>query len=328
MIARVPDTYLPPLGFTLVETLVVLTIIGVLAALILSGVFGVINKAKEARIVTEIKLIEQELNRYRRERDSYPPDFSTATVDDWRDTARDHVKQAFPRYSGNPFASSPRARREYGTLDPAEAIVFWLGGYSRPWIERVSGQAVPRADKVLGIRADATRPFIDRFPTDVDLADGWTKPSSFQFAESRLQDNDGDGWYEYYPPGSKLPYVYFEAHTYSKRSGQGGSLLVNDPGYVKPYTLDARSGSILPYVARLNAQSGRFTIEEMVNPTGFQLIAAGLDDDFGAFLDSQGNPSRDPVPNKVYPSGENYSRADEDNIASFSEGKTLGDASP
>jgi len=62
-----------------------------------------------------------------------------------------------------------------------------------------------------------------------------------------------------------------------------------------------------------------------VNPTSFQILCAGQDGDWG---------NSDPAdPNlwaglKGFPGGQNYTPADRDNIANFSEGRTLEDHLP
>src|SRR4029079_11024809 len=60
-------------GFTLVELLVVITIISVLAALITVAAIGALKKAQEARIKAEINQIATAVDDYKNKTTAYPP---------------------------------------------------------------------------------------------------------------------------------------------------------------------------------------------------------------------------------------------------------------
>ncbi len=74
-------------GFTLVEMLVVITIIGILAGLVIPAVVVAMRKAKEATIVMEISQLDMALKAYKEKFGEYPPDF--AGLDGSLDTDED-----------------------------------------------------------------------------------------------------------------------------------------------------------------------------------------------------------------------------------------------
>ena len=67
-------------GFTLVEMLVVIAIIGILAAILLPTIYYAVGKAKENRIAQELNNISLAIEDYHLSHGAYPPDFSTMHV--------------------------------------------------------------------------------------------------------------------------------------------------------------------------------------------------------------------------------------------------------
>ena len=112
-------------GFTLVELLVVIVIIGMLVALISAAAAVAIGRANETVVKIELDNIAQAFQAYKNKYGSYPPNFSD------RDAVERHLKRAFPRHREN--SGSPTNVVELllaQDLTPAEAVVFWLGGFS------------------------------------------------------------------------------------------------------------------------------------------------------------------------------------------------------
>lgn len=139
-------------GFTLVEILTVIVIIGILAAISVPAIGVAMRRAKTTAIRVEIDVMSQAIAAYHLEHGDYPPDFY-----DWNQVER-HFRKAFPdiddnelrilsqfthynssfqrvgeasgtppedpRLSGNGFDHYPHA------IDRAEALVFCLGGFS------------------------------------------------------------------------------------------------------------------------------------------------------------------------------------------------------
>ena len=287
-------------GFTLVELLVVIIIIALLAGLVTAGLAAAMRRAKRARITLEISQLSVALQKYKDQYGEFPPDFSVRLSDQMHNVSYGprvvlrHVRKAFPRYTGNLSGIVNLQGNGVGALDPAEALVFWLGGLP-------NAQGVPS-----GFCKVPAQPFL--LPSQNASR---TLPL-FEFEETRLADRDNDGWPEYYPPGfvpgQDPPYVYFAAWP----------ALYNDPDLNHRYHIAARyprgSGTPSWGVARPYALAGSSGLR-WVEPQGFQIICAGLDRHFGT-----GNGP------KFFPSGTNYSPEDWDNLTSFYEG-TLEDAS-
>jgi len=81
-------------GFTLIELIVVIAVLGVLATLIIPRVVGVQNKAKEAAITANEKIIKNALERYYAEHGEYPEE---QTIEEgkqvtWKDKLAPYVE--------------------------------------------------------------------------------------------------------------------------------------------------------------------------------------------------------------------------------------------
>jgi general secretion pathway protein G len=98
-------------GFTLIEIMVVVVIIGLLAAVILPNVFGNVAKAQIAKAKSDIQAIETGLTMYKLDNFKYPStDDGLAalaqrpndpTVRNWRDGG--YLKRVSPDPWGNPY---------------------------------------------------------------------------------------------------------------------------------------------------------------------------------------------------------------------------------
>ncbi len=310
-------------GFTLVELLVVIVIIGILAALIVPAVMGAKNTARRAAIISEIGQLDMAMQDYKSLFNEYPPDFSSFSVqlpspDRTPVDVRRHMSGAFPRYTGQFYGDlraynidvdnkwSARGRR-VRRLDPAEALVFWLGGLS-------IGPG-KHSSKLGGFSRNPSQPFEGQ-PLD---GSGRPLPQRLQgvydFDPLRLVDQDDDGWYEYVPSygaggiDQRPPYVYFHHRSYTAPpSGEAED-------YARyPKLPTSAWGRCVPYRAD-PAQVANEMGKGWVNPQKFQIISAGLDGQYGA-----------PAP-KYYPSGEGYDLDGLDNLTNFST-STLENAIP
>ena len=147
-------------GFTLIEILVVITIIGVLAGLLLPAVMKAVSTAQEGAYKLEIDTLADAVEKYKNKYGDYPPDGSS-----WQIMER-HLRKAFPQilqtelnlldpalyasqgWSGDPWnvnsniiagirndfdqsvVTPTYAAADLKVMDPAEALVFFLGGFS------------------------------------------------------------------------------------------------------------------------------------------------------------------------------------------------------
>lgn len=302
-------------GFTLVELLVVITIIGILAGLALVGIRTAIIGVQNAAMKVEVSNISQALELYKQNNGAYPPDGNTIalTTEALRTTAFNrHLTKIFPqRNSGTDyFDTSTSTGRDYiariaedtgiirdgawdgamdteaynfAYLDPTEAYVLFLMGFSPDVENPITGTG-------------------ERTPI-------------FEFDQSRLTDEDDDGWWSYHPVYTEAEYVYFNSRTYDD-----GSTSVAEVDFTDPLIPGLADGIARPY-ATVNANGDLAWAEE----GKFQLICAGLDGHFGNYTD--------PDEMKMYPSGVadtslaassiSYSLEDFDNIVNFGEAATL-----
>jgi prepilin-type N-terminal cleavage/methylation domain-containing protein len=257
-------------GFTLVELLVVMSIIGILVAILLPAIFVVRRTINNGRIVLELSNLDQAITEYKQNAgNDAPPNFNDQTV------VQRHLAKRFPRMS---LADVNAVKALVGKIDPSEVLPFWLG--------------VPNKITGLGMRNNPVQPYNTA---------GEVK-KFFEFDQSRLTDIDGDGWMEYSSPYSqKAPYVYFDFRSYAAY-------------YAAPYSVPAidglARGTAKPYVNT----SPPTLATHFVNAESYQIISAGQDGIFGT--------GGQLIPDGPHPSPER------DNIANFSEGKTLQDLVP
>ena len=319
-----------PRGFTLVEMLVVIVIIGILASLITGAVIGARRTVKNAAIKMEIEQLQGALQKYKTLYGEYPPDFAfvTNTVDDdLRNASQDavirHLKRRFPRYQIDAAVTTlpdddawlefvADLTAEYSvdpdSFDPGTALTFWLGG-----LPEVDDDTI-----LAGFHADGSNPFRTGIPRD-------TESRLFDFNPASLRAGPGY-WHCIAQSGGSqsAPYVYFRSHRLaaSTRYEYGE---VKDPSGAptfepskRNFTIDGIDyGTAVPYM-----DTGGSGDPAVVTSTRywqssetFQVIHPGLDGMFGAT-----NDFRDV-------SGTGFDENDFDNLASFTTG-TLEDDLP
>lgn len=144
-------------GFTLVEMLVVIAIIGMLASMVGVAAYVVLVRARVTAIAVELNQLDMACKAYKEKLGEYPPDFAGLTFVSPGDTTLQnnvraiaqaavlrHLARAFPRYQPGITTNATKSpltgwagfvadvSNGWGTdvtmLTPADALVFWLGG--------------------------------------------------------------------------------------------------------------------------------------------------------------------------------------------------------
>jgi prepilin-type N-terminal cleavage/methylation domain-containing protein len=315
---RIPHSHRS--GFTLVELLIVIVIIGMLVALVSYAAAGAMRTAKQGAIIFELNELNRGLLAYKDERGAYPPCFASDPANAVQQARiMRHLSQAFPRYradlngDGNFTYAEFRqdvltattdpafpTGRDIDRLDQGEALVFWLGGLPSRFTD-ANRTGTTAGKHLIGFAKDPARPFQHE-----DAATGQPqRTDQFPFDTSRLVDSDDDGWYEYVPKGVQLvaatpaPYVYFDAASYKAFYLNG-----TPPGHVPIFGYPSTAvtpnrglgtnavmwGAAWPmYEEFPQTMNGNTAWEQ---PDAFQIICCGLD---GMYSGSGGTAAAGPV---------------------------------
>jgi prepilin-type N-terminal cleavage/methylation domain-containing protein len=328
------------LGFTLVEMLVVIVIIGILAGLLTGAVIMARSSARVGICRAEIAQLEMALEMYKNKFGEYPPDFAftaSSVPDALRIPARqrvlNHIRKRWPRYVLPPGDVDTQwntlwqnLSTLYGNLDisentftPASALVFWLGGLPE---DGTSDRWVPQ-----GFHSDPTNPFKPGTPREKPL---------FEFDRERIISSP----LSYRPNVGNIPtgpIVYFRSYRMPSTGRYEYGYLTGNEIEVVRFPHDGphpEFGQAVPYLEPWTnmpdpsqASDDDFDDANLRrswrNPESFQIISPGLDGTFGIGLNvpqGPGNPSLF----RVTKIGARFSPEDYDNIANFCQ-RTLED---
>ncbi len=237
----------PSRGFTLVELLVVITIIAILIGLLAPVVAIALAQGRQSQIITEIGILDSAMKAYKGQYGSYPPsDLSNlgSTSSTQYIALAQHLSKAFPRCN---VANEITAINNFGMTTPAQALTFFLNGYSSNPEAPVTGLVQNPASQM--------------------------KPL-FTFDKSRFVYPGGNtSAVPVYCPAATpgVPYVYFAAQNYVTHFNATtvpGIATGTGQGYCRPYFID-------------NPPTGAQGASLYCNPSTFQIISAGLDLDYG-----------------------------------------------
>jgi len=315
-------------AFTLVEMIVVMAIIGVLAAILIPTLRAAMVRAKVTAIAGDLANLDAALNQFKEKYGDYPPDISD------RNVLSRHVQKAWPRITANEMRIFLAIAYHRGgnisgpqwEIDQAEALVFWLGGFSEDPQHPFTGPGGPLSGGERN-QDNAYFPFDTSRLTEstniltysVDFIDVGGNRQTFNFNARESTDDatlhglENDPFPVCLTRGTDLPVVYLDAHNYlNSEYPMHGTLYQGSmiPGHAHAYLSDRKL---------LNANAGF----EWINPHSYQLITAGLDEDFGVDVFDNNNNFMF----KRYASGTYYVAGDRDNVTNFS-GGTLEDAIP
>ncbi len=305
-------------GFTLVEMLVVIVIIGILAGLLIPAVAAARRSTARAAIAMDLNSISQGMEAYKEKHADYPPDCSSQPI------VKRHILKAFPHIAPTELAGVLTLMFVTHRVDHAEALAFWMGGFSSdakhpftgpggPFVLDGGGTVYGNPERNTGLlELDAGRL---TWQNPVVLAAG---PPVI--AGQMSSDGDNDPFPVFLPPKRQEPYVYFDSRTYGGSVAPPANpadnyypLAPGSPvGYAKPY-LSSRANPASPWGF------------DWVNKSTYQIISAGLDGHYGGDFFMAGG-----MDYPRFPNGENYltpSPGDDDNITNFSDG-ALEDSKP
>lgn len=297
------------IGFTLVELMVAIVIIGILMAIAVPAVMRVVRSGRETAMRLEINALEQAVEQYFQKYDDYPPDGSS-----WQSLNR-HMRRLFPRMA-DPDTSllwqlTHDANDSFSAvaMDRAEALVFFLGGFSDNPLHPLTGEGGPLV-YVGGTDGDASNiVYYDYNPTrdnaffDFDARRLTIRREAVGGVERLLSHDEatlGTDNAQHAPRHQPLdfrdqlpvyladtsnptPFVYFDSRTYGN-VGTTSNPLFN--GY-RPGP--SEYGALRPYMtARFAGPNSGFGDYKFHNPDTFQIIAPGLDGIYGSVVDDTG----------------------------------------
>lgn len=318
----------PQSAFTLVELLVVITIIGILAALLLAAVQRARVAAQRAVITAEINQIDTTIKDLKNSAGSFPPNAQTdlngpivenSVLTDFKQ----FMLKAFPQHreppqliealvgvsstaqGGNPGAN--QATNLPGGMTAAEALVFWVGGFSSDPKYPISGSGGPsysittlpagvteksEADPIddrewqLGIKVDNLGPRGE---------DGYISKSYTRFidyADPRDPSGNADRRINFWvqtPSNSPAPYLYFDTSR-----GTGVSVANDVPAATTPVShigaeelLESLDQTKQVYAIKERATTGQGY--QFANKGAFQILNAGFDREWLLIDPNSGN---------------------------------------
>ncbi len=287
-------------GFTLVELLVVIGIIGLLAALVTPAVVQALSKARNAAIKSEIDMLHMAMMNYKNEYGSFPP-CSDAVDDDANPSTgaanlatgfvannrvQTHLRKLFPRLSQvaavynlellaantiqAPLLVDPASFRPL--LFPANALYFWLAGYTDSATNPFSAGARKKLYDFDNSRIERTSfPCAQYHPSQ--------KPSApYLYRDARA-------YFLRLPPAViNAPFVEFDITTSEDRN-RNGTLDVGEDlsplnGRIDPVGEDINGNMVLDPGEDVN-NDGRLNFGNPFNSSTFQIICAGRDEIHG-----------------------------------------------
>ena len=305
-------------GFSLVEILVVITIIGVLIALLVVALGGANTTVQQAAVTAEIEGFSQGLRKLTTDYNvDFPPDFSANPPGV---TNRQVIDRFVSRIFRNRNPQTDVPRQAGGgmqpllleNLDPSEALWFWMRGFSN----------------------DPQNPLFG--PLNITDPAQVERTALMDMQKAQLRDEDQDGFMEYYPKsGSQMPLVYYVNSNYVRAFVSPESNM----RALRFSSINAAAALIppRPYLSTTTVTLPNPWIRQhFAAPDTFQILACGLDGEFGTPIDNSSIPAQ-PAPGAAsagtpgphvafaYPTGPYPEKAHLDNITNFAGGTLESD---
>lgn len=298
-------------GFTLVEMLVVIAIIGVIAGLVTVAASRALTYAKKMVIVTDFTQLDMALKAYKDKYGEYPPDGTDYQTNydpntGIPNTFKRHFSRVFDKANlydelhllaqnyklkCDPANGVGEVQSFFKNLGPDTSLAFWLGGMQEDDYSQVATKN-PKS-RFVGFSTNKIHPLSDNGSSRLPL---W-----YEFDTTRITDPTGaavsNTIFRQYKGNVNVtqPYVYFRAELnqqpWEYTNWSINTRPVKSFGNAKPYFDTTQTTATLPGNLIM---PGRW-----VNPTSYQLLFCGFDGTFGS-----GNcypTGKTPPPNKLPP---------------------------
>jgi prepilin-type N-terminal cleavage/methylation domain-containing protein len=307
-------------GFTLVEMLVVIAIIGILVGLVTGAAMMAMRMAKKTVVKTEIGQLDASLKQYKTDNGEYPADGSIPPDDNnpttgYYDKNSNGIPDDFERHFAKVFTradlvselsilgyDTPAKRLNlFQNYSPTTAMVFWLGGMpDNVGIvnSRLIGFSQNKINPLSDFNSQRTKPYYDFDPAR--LSGFPVDPTVNKRPFFRTYTPSGTPSIQ--PPPYTYPnitcYVYFRAegkrgfeYFYDSDSATPRHFKTCPPKYLQVYGTNTNPTYVRPY---WDEQS-----QSWVNPQEFQILFGGFDGKFGAsnVYKSRILPGNNVVPN-------------------------------
>jgi len=268
-------------GFTLVELLVAIAIIGVLAAILVPTAYVAFRRAKLAAIKIEVTNLSTAIEQYKQKYGDYPPDGANWDIIDR------HMRKAFPRMLATELVvlraacgASGSGPFPNGVMNRSESLAFFLGGFSTDPQRPLTGPGGPF------IVAGGSPVYnTDRENAIYDFPQGTLTLDTADETEFGMLALDGSLSVSAEPvdimpavrtKGTKTPMVYFDSRSYEMAlspTTRYHSCFMNGGGASPAF------GVARPYVS-VQVSTATGSLKYMQDKT-FQIVSAGLDGNFG-----------------------------------------------
>jgi type II secretion system protein G len=347
-------------GFTLVEMLVVITIIGILAGLAIPAVIVARNRAKIGAMVMDIKQLEMACQAYKEKFGEYPPDFAFVQPKDnpdgnttrqtaaWQIVMR-HLAKAFPRYVHNndppPYTNIQNDLNAVGvdtySFTPRTALAFWLGGIPDPANHYLpSGFAADPTNPFKTPAQCASRigPFFDFDPTrlkpissvrqitQADLASGTAPPLAYLYWPQGINVDVTSGTDNF---TGAIAYFRAENGANTVTYATAGGATSSDAKVQRDWPDPSNGNAGVWVYPAYDTRTSNATAVNWVNPGSVQIFSSGLDTRYGSVTPPTFPSTANTMLNTclAFPAGGNYQPPTFDDITNFSGGK-LEDSIP